>query len=64
VALSANARAGDIQKGLLAGFFQYLTKPIKVNEFMDTLDVALEFGGRAARSGQMNSGDERPGRAR
>ena len=32
----------DIEKGLEAGFFRYLTKPIKVNEFMDTLDVALE----------------------
>ena len=26
-----------------AGFFRYLTKPIKVNELMDTLDAALEF---------------------
>jgi CheY-like chemotaxis protein len=26
-----------------AGFFRYLTKPIKVNEFMETLDVALRF---------------------
>ena len=33
----------DIEKGLAAGFFRYLTKPIKVNEFMATLDVALEF---------------------
>jgi PAS domain S-box-containing protein len=43
VALSANARPHDIEKGLAAGFFRYLTKPIKVNEFMDTLDVALAF---------------------
>jgi PAS domain S-box-containing protein len=43
VALSANAIPRDIQKGLEAGFFRYLTKPIKVNEFMATLDVALEF---------------------
>jgi CheY-like chemotaxis protein len=43
VALSANAMPRDIEKGLLAGFFRYLTKPIKVNEFMNTLDVALEF---------------------
>ena len=33
----------DIEKGLEAGFFNYLTKPIKVSEFMETLDVALEF---------------------
>jgi CheY-like chemotaxis protein len=43
VALSANAMPRDIEKGLQAGFFRYLTKPIKVHEFMDTLDVALEF---------------------
>ncbi|MGO9930862.1 MAG: PAS domain S-box protein [Steroidobacteraceae bacterium] len=43
IALSANAMPGDIEKGLAAGFFRYLTKPIKVNEFMDTLDNALAF---------------------
>src|SRR6185369_2511909 len=43
VALSANAVPRDIEKGLEAGFFNYLTKPIKVNEFMDALDVALAF---------------------
>jgi CheY-like chemotaxis protein len=43
VALSANAMPRDIKKGLEAGFFQYLTKPIKVNEFMGALDGALEF---------------------
>jgi CheY-like chemotaxis protein len=43
VALSANAMPRDIEKGLDAGFFRYLTKPIKVTEFMDTLDVALKF---------------------
>ena len=43
VALSANAIPRDIEKGLQAGFFRYLTKPIKVNEFMDTLDVTLKF---------------------
>ncbi len=42
VALSANAMPHDIEKGLEAGFFRYLTKPIKVVEFMDTLDLALE----------------------
>jgi CheY-like chemotaxis protein len=43
VALSANAIPRDIEKGLEAGFFRYLTKPIKVSEFMETLDVALKF---------------------
>ncbi len=48
VALSANAMPRDIEKGLEAGFFRYLTKPIKVNEFMQTLDVALEFARQQA----------------
>ena len=43
VALSANAIPRDIERGLQAGFFRYLTKPIKVNEFLETLDVALAF---------------------
>ena len=42
VALSANAMPRDIEMGLEAGFFRYLTKPIKVGEFMDTIDAALE----------------------
>jgi DNA-binding response OmpR family regulator len=33
----------DVAKGLEAGFFRYLTKPIKVHEFMETLGVALQF---------------------
>ena len=43
VALSANAMPRDIAKGLKLGFFRYITKPIKVKEFMDTLNAALEF---------------------
>jgi signal transduction histidine kinase/ActR/RegA family two-component response regulator len=43
IALSANAVPRDIAKGLEAGFFNYLTKPIKVNQFMEVLDVALKF---------------------
>ena len=42
IAISANAMPRDIERGLKAGFFRYLTKPIKVHEFMDTLDVALD----------------------
>ncbi len=48
VALSANAMPRDVEKGLQAGFFRYLTKPIKVNEFMETLEVALEYAALAA----------------
>jgi PAS domain S-box-containing protein len=43
VALSANAMPLDIARGLTAGFHQYITKPINVNEFMNTLHATLEF---------------------
>ncbi len=43
VALSANAMPRDIERGLAAGFFRYLTKPIKVNEFMATIDEAFKY---------------------
>jgi signal transduction histidine kinase/ActR/RegA family two-component response regulator len=42
IALSANAVPRDVEKALAAGFFGYLTKPIKVDEFMSTLNIALE----------------------
>ena len=41
MALSANAMSRDIEKGLAAGFFRYLTKPIRVPEFMAALDEGL-----------------------
>ena len=46
IAISANAMPLDIERGLKAGFFRYITKPIKVDEFMEALDVALEFAGK------------------
>lgn len=42
VALSGNAIPRDVRRGLEAGFFRYLTKPINVNEFMNTLDATLK----------------------
>jgi signal transduction histidine kinase/CheY-like chemotaxis protein len=48
IALSANAVPRDIEKSLEAGFFNYITKPIKVNEFMHALDVALAASRRPA----------------
>ena len=46
IALSANAMPHEIQSGLQAGFFRYVTKPIRVKEFLDTLDEALLFSQR------------------
>jgi CheY-like chemotaxis protein len=43
VALSANAAPGAMAKALEAGFFHYLTKPMKAEPFLEALGDALEF---------------------
>jgi CheY-like chemotaxis protein len=50
IALSANAVPRDIEKAIEAGFMDYLTKPIKLNEFMDALDTALDLSSAATDS--------------
>ncbi len=54
VALSANAIPSDIDHGLRAGFFRYITKPLNIGKFMDVLDQALEHAAtqRAAAAAQ------------
>ncbi len=46
VAISANAMPTDIKRGMEAGFFRYLTKPIKVAEFTEALNVALAYAAK------------------
>ncbi len=53
IALSANAMARDIEQGLQAGFFRYLTKPFKVAEFTAALDLALQFASTASAAATM-----------
>ena len=55
IALSANAVPRDIERGMEAGFFRYLTKPIKVREFMDSLDVALEYSRQQGLAAELDS---------
>jgi len=43
LALGANAAPEVIVKVLEAGFFQYLTKPLQAEPFMEALAFALEF---------------------
>ena len=43
LALGANAAPEAIVKGLQAGFFQVLTKPLQAGPFMEALAFALEF---------------------
>ena len=41
VAVSANAMPSDIKKGKMAGFEAYLTKPIKIDKLMSTVDEVM-----------------------
>lgn len=41
IAVSANAMPRDVEKGMKAGFFRYLPKPIRLDEFTDALNAAL-----------------------
>jgi signal transduction histidine kinase/ActR/RegA family two-component response regulator len=43
IALTANAMPRDIERSMAFGFFRYLTKPINIQEFLEALDLALEF---------------------
>jgi CheY-like chemotaxis protein len=50
LALSANALPRDIERGLEAGFFRYLTKPVRVAEFMEALDMGLALADEVSRA--------------
>jgi len=41
IALSSNAFQRDIDEGLEAGFFRYITKPYKLEDLLEALDHAL-----------------------
>lgn len=47
IALSSNAMPRDIEAAIKAGFFNYITKPILVSQFMDALEVALVVSAKA-----------------
>ncbi len=44
IAISAYITQDDIDKAMSAGFLKYLTKPIKVDEFLETIDNILANG--------------------
>ncbi len=51
IAVSANAMPFDVARGLQAGFFRYVTKPIKVTEFVEAIELALEMAKERDRGG-------------
>ena len=51
IALTANAMPRDIERGIAAGFFRYLTKPIDIDRFNEVIDLTLAHL-RARRTGE------------
>ena len=47
IALSADAMTGSVAKGLAAGYFRYLTKPVDIAELNDALEAAIAVAARA-----------------
>ena len=43
IAISANAMSQDIEKGKNAGFVDYITKPIDIQNFLDLLSKTLHI---------------------
>jgi len=43
MALSANAMQKDIDQGIAAGFFKYITKPININKLVEAVNEALKL---------------------
>ena len=43
IALTANAMPRDLEKGIAAGFFRYLVKPINIDEFTEAINSTLAY---------------------
>lgn len=43
IAVTANAMPNDVRTGMDAGFFRYITKPIKIDELIGAINSALEL---------------------
>ena len=41
IAVSANAMPSDVKAGIEAGFNEYITKPIKIDDFFEIIDQIL-----------------------
>jgi CheY-like chemotaxis protein len=58
IALSANAMPRDLARGMQAGFHRYLTKPVRVPDFFESVNAALKASAgrtRPAAAGQADA---------
>lgn len=60
LALTAAAFPGDTRKGMAAGFFRYITKPLDVNAFLVAVDEALMKASAQPRPARAEPEPQRP----
>ncbi|MFZ6641767.1 response regulator [Undibacterium sp. TC4M20W] len=58
IALSSDAFPHQIEKGIKAGFFRYLTKPYKLDDLMGALDDSIYFSLNNCGYSATNLGEE------
>jgi len=51
IALTANAMPRDVERGIAAGFFRYLIKPINIDEFTEAINSTIDMAGAVDRNG-------------
>ena len=51
IALTANAMPREVERGLAAGFFRYLIKPINIDEFTEAINSTMAFLARREEEG-------------
>ncbi|QBE64309.1 ATP-binding protein [Pseudoduganella lutea] len=57
IALTANAMPRDVERGIAAGFFRYLIKPINIDEFTEAINSTIDMIGSPGNPGS----DDRDG---
>jgi len=57
IALTANAMPRDVERGLAAGFYRYLTKPIDIDKFTEAINSTLAQRRGSADSGALRAPD-------
>lgn len=56
IALTANAMPSEVERSMALGFYRYLTKPINLEEFSETINSALAYVAQMARQRQQKGG--------
>jgi CheY-like chemotaxis protein/anti-sigma regulatory factor (Ser/Thr protein kinase) len=63
IALTANAMPRDVERGIAAGFFRYLIKPINIDEFTEAVNSSIGEAGATGGGNYHNGNNNEDGNA-